>query len=84
MAKFAQQDDSSEYIIVTECGMTNKLREDLPGKTFFSFCNFCPYMKIITLQSVYDSLLHNQFEIKLDENIRIRAKKAIDKMIAVS
>lgn len=84
MAKFAQLDNSSEYIVVTECGMTDKLREDLPGKTFFSFCNFCPYMKIITLQSVYDALLKNQYEIQLNENIRLQAKKAIDKMLAVS
>lgn len=84
MAKYAQQDAGNEYIIVTECGMANKLREDLPGKTFFSFCNFCPYMKIISLQSVYDSLLKKQYEISVDEHIRLQAKKAIDMMVAIS
>lgn len=81
MAKYAQQSNSSEFIVVTECGMVNKLREDVPGKIFFSFCNFCPYMKIITLQSVYDALLKNQFEVDVPVKIQTEAKKAIDKML---
>ena len=84
MAKYASRNDSSEFIVVTECGMTNKLREDVPGKQFFSFCNFCPYMKVTTLQSVYESLQQNQFEIIVSESLIIPAAKAINRMFEVA
>jgi quinolinate synthase len=84
MAKFADSDGASEFIVVTECGMTNKLREDVPGKRFFSFCNFCPYMKVTTLESVLESLQKMQNEIKVEEKVRTEAAKAVNKMLALA
>ncbi|MDP7336632.1 MAG: quinolinate synthase NadA, partial [Candidatus Marinimicrobia bacterium] len=56
MAKFAKLDNAKDFIVVTECGMTEKLREDAPDKNFHSFCNICPYMKTTTLPLVVNSL----------------------------
>ena len=81
MAKFAQQDLSGEFIVVTECGMTNKLREDVPGKNFYSFCNFCSYMKATTLDLVLESLTENKHQIHLPVKTMNQARKAIVKMI---
>jgi quinolinate synthase len=81
MAKFAQQDQSGDFIVVTECGMTNKLREDVPGKHFYSFCNFCPYMKATTLELVLQSLKEEKHLIELPEEIIARAKKSIVRML---
>jgi quinolinate synthase len=81
MAKFANTDAASEFIVVTECGMTNKLREDVPGKRFFSFCNFCPYMKVTTLESVLESLQKMQHEITVEEKVRTEAAKAVNRML---
>ena len=84
MAKFAKSDGSKNFIVVTECGMTDKLRQDVPEKNFLSFCNVCPYMKSTTLPLVARALITNQNEITLPEDIIKGARKAIDRMLAVS
>ena len=84
MAKFAKSDGSKNFIVVTECGMTDKLRQDVPEKNFLSFCNICPYMKSTTLPLVVKSLIHNTNEITLPEDIIANARKAIDRMLKVS
>jgi len=81
MAKFANSSDAQDFIVVTECGMTEKLREDVPNKNFYSFCNICPYMKSITMPLVVSSLVHNQHEITLPEDIIVKARKALDRML---
>ena len=84
MAKFAKSDNSKDFIVVTECGMTDKLREDVPEKNFLSFCNVCPYMKSTTMPLVARALATNTHEITLPEHIIANARKAIDKMLQFS
>ena len=84
MAKFAKSDGSKNFIVVTECGMTEKLREDVPEKNFLSFCNICPYMKSTTLPLVVKSLISNTHEINLPEDIITKARIAIDRMLEFS
>ena len=84
MAKFAKSDGSRNFIVVTECGMTDKLRQDVPEKNFLSFCNICPYMKSTTLPLVIRSLVHNAHEITLPKDIIVNARKAIDRMLQIS
>ena len=84
MAKFAKSDGSKNFIVVTECGMTEKLRQDVPEKNFLSFCNVCPYMKSTKLPLVIRSLVHNMHEISLPEDIIADARKAIDRMLVIS
>jgi len=64
--------------------MTDKLRQDVPEKNFLSFCNVCPYMKSTTLPLVARALITNQNEITLPDNIIRDARKAIERMLAVS
>ena len=84
MAKFAKSDGSKNFIVVTECGMTEKLRQDVPNKNFLSFCNVCPYMKSTTLPLVVKSLVTNTHEINLPEDTIANARKAIDNMLKFS
>ncbi|MCH8003455.1 MAG: quinolinate synthase NadA [Nanoarchaeota archaeon] len=81
MAKFANSNGAKDFIVITECGMTEKLREDVPNKNFYSFCNICPYMKSITMPLVVQSLIHNQHEITLPQDIIVKARKALDRML---
>ena len=81
MAKFANSNDAKDFIVVTECGMTEKLRQDVPNKNFYSFCNICPYMKSTTMPLVVRSLMYNQYEITLPQDIIVKARKALDKML---
>lgn len=84
MAKYAQQTESGDFIVVTECGMTNKLREDVPGKNFYSFCNFCSFMKATTLDLVLKSLQEEKYQIHLSKEIIADAKKSIVRMLEVA
>ena len=84
MAKFAKLDGSKNFIVVTECGMTEKLRQDVPEKNFMSFCNICPYMKSTTLSLVARSLATSTHRISLPDNIIRDARKAIDRMLELS
>lgn len=84
MAKFANSSNAKDFIVVTECGMTEKLREDVPDKNFHSFCNICPYMKYTTLPLVVSSLTQKQHEITLPEETIKKAKKALDRMLEYS
>ncbi len=84
MAKFAKSDNSKNFIVVTECGMAEKLREDVPEKNFLSFCNICPYMKSTTLPLVVRSLVSNTHEIALPEDVTANARKAINRMLELS
>jgi len=84
MAKFANSNGAKDFIVITECGMTEKLREDVPNKNFYSFCNICPYMKSITMPLVVNSLIHNQHEITLPHDIIVKARKALDRMLEFS
>ena len=81
MAKFANSNNAKDFIVVTECGMTEKLREDVPDKNFHSFCNICPYMKSVTLPLVVNALVHNVHEITLPEDTMAKARKALDRML---
>jgi quinolinate synthase len=81
MAKFASEDTSEDFVVVTECGMANKLREDVPGKNFFSFCNFCSYMKATTLPMVAQSLYCERYRIDLPREIINKARKSIVRML---
>lgn len=84
MAKVAKNSPAKEFIMVTECGMAEKLREDVPEKTFHSFCNICSYMKMTNLYFVERALLKNQYEINVPAEIADRARIAINRMLELS
>ena len=81
MAKAAADDEAQEFIVVTECGMKEKLMIDVPQKDFLSFCNICPYMKAIDLDNVLGAMLNNQFEIEIEATIAEKARLAVQRMI---
>jgi len=85
MIKFARQTDARVMIIATESGLLHRLGKENPGKTFVPVTRkaLCPNMKKITLEKVLWSLEDMKYEIKVPENIRVRAKLALDKMLAI-
>ena len=62
-----------------------KLKKDNPDKTFYLLAQglICPNMKKNTLLSVYNALNEMKYEINLDENIRIKAKETLDRMLKI-
>ena len=85
MIKFAQREDVKEVIVGTEMGLIYRLRKENPGKKFIPVSEqaICPNMKLITLEKVLWSLEEMKPVIKVPENIRLKAKAAVDRMLAV-
>ncbi len=84
MAGYAQKSTAQKFIIVTECGMAQRLRMDVPGKQFMGFCNLCHFMKANTLTLAARALIRNEYKIELDAKIMARAKRALDRMMELT
>ncbi len=85
MLRFAKQSDAKRFIIATETGIIHTLKKENPDKEFFaaSTRSVCPNMKLITQDKVLWSLEDMHYKITVPEDIRTRAKNALDRMIAI-
>ncbi|RJQ43944.1 MAG: quinolinate synthase [Nitrospiraceae bacterium] len=85
MIRFATSSDAKEFIIGTETGILYKLRKDNPEKTFYPLRKdmVCPNMKKTSLYSVLHAMETMTYKIKVPEEIRIPAKRALDRMLAI-
>ncbi len=81
MIKYAKSSNVKEFIVVTEEGMCNRLRREVPGKKFYPCAGICENMKKITLEKVYKSLKDENYEVKVPKEIAERARKALEKML---
>jgi len=81
----AKNSNAAEFIIATEPGVMCSLREDNPGKTFYPAREraICPDMKKITLNKVLQSLETMQPEVRVPEEIAARARRAVERMVAI-
>jgi len=87
----AEQSSTSSFIVLTEPGILHQMRLKLPQKEFFEVpgadgcsCNACPYMRLNTLEKVWQCLDRMEPEIVMDEALRLRALAPIEKMLAMS
>ncbi len=85
MERFVRAATVDEFIVGTEVDMVTRLRGDNPGRRFFpaSELVFCPNMKKITLEKVLWSLEEMQFTVTVPEDIRTRARAAVEAMISL-
>ena len=85
MLKFVRTSDKKEFIIATEIGIIHTLKKQNPGKIFYPASEkfICPNMKKITLEKVLFSLEDNKYIIKVPDETAQKAKKALDRMVAV-
>jgi quinolinate synthase len=85
MLKYAAQSSSKEFIIGTEIGLLHRLNRENPGKKFIPATRYavCPNMKMNTVGSIIRALERNEHVIKVPEDIRKRAKLALDRMLEV-
>lgn len=88
---YAKKDDCQTFIVVTETGILHQMMKDSPNKTFIPAppdngcaCNDCPHMKLNTLEKLYLCMKYEQPELLMDENLRIAAKKPIERMLEIS
>ncbi len=85
ICRFAQQTEAREIIVGTEIGIIHRLEKENPGKKFIPASEkaVCPNMRLITLEKILWALEEMAPEVKVPEGIRIRAKAAVDKMLAI-
>jgi quinolinate synthase len=91
LLKYTERKGLNSFIVATEAGILHKMKEGSPQKTFIAAppdntcaCNDCPHMKLNTLEKLYLCMKYEQPEILMDEELRIAAKKPIDKMLELS
>jgi len=74
---------SNHVIMVTECSMSDNVQEAHPELHFVKPCTICPHMKKISLEKTLESLRHLQYEVRVPEDVRVRALRAVERMIEV-
>jgi quinolinate synthase len=85
MCRYARRDDVSEMIVGTEVGIIHRLKKESPGKKFYPATEqaVCPNMRLITLEKMLWSLEAMAPQVTVPEEIRLKAKAAVDKMLQV-
>ena len=91
LLKYAVCERANEFIVVTESGILHQMQKEAPHKVFIPAppttncaCNDCPYMKLNTLEKLYLCMEYETPEIFMEENLRLAAKKPIDRMLEIS
>lgn len=89
---FAQNDDCEEFIVATESGILHEMQKQCPNKVFIPVppltgncaCNECAYMRLNTLEKLYNCLKYEWPYVEIDEAMRERAKLPIERMLEIS
>jgi quinolinate synthase len=87
----AEESPAQSFIVLTEPGILHQMRLKVPGKQFFEVpgadgcsCNACPYMRLNTLEKLWQCLDRMEPEIVMEEALRLRALAPIETMLAMS
>jgi quinolinate synthase len=84
MIRYVEESNAPQYLLLTECAMGDNIAAANPEKEMLGLCRVrCPHMNEITLEDTLDSLKNNRYVIEVPENIRIRAAKAVQRMIEI-
>jgi len=84
MINYIRDNQLPRYLLLTECAMGDNIHAENPNREMLRMCHVrCPYMNQIQLKDTYNALLFNQYEIKLDEEIRQRAFHAVNRMLHI-
>jgi quinolinate synthase len=81
MVRYAEQSAADKFLIVTECGLSDRLLMEIPEKHFYKACKLCRYMKMITLPATLDSLKNLRSEVTLSVEVREAARRALERML---
>ncbi len=91
LLKFTMKSDAQRFIVATETGILHQMKKNCPDKEFIIVpsdescsCNDCPYMKLNTLEKLYQALLDEKPEIIMDETLMKQAEIPIQRMLDIS
>jgi len=83
LANYVKDEQPPKVVLLTECSMSDNVAAENPETNFIRPCNLCPHMKRITLENILECLQEMKHEVVMDEDVRIRAKAAIDAMLTL-
>lgn len=85
MINFVKNSDKNEFVIATEVGILHRLKKLKPSAEIFPLSekSVCEYMKMITIEKLYDALLNEKFEVKVPEELAAKARVSIERMLAI-
>ncbi len=81
MISWVQNRQPEKVMMVTECSMSDNVAVENPDVNFIRPCNLCPYMKMITLKNILESLVYMKEEVTIDPQIAAPAREAVERMI---
>ncbi|MBS1731439.1 MAG: quinolinate synthase NadA [Bacteroidetes bacterium] len=91
LLNFVKTNHHTDFIVATETGILHQMQKDAPGKNLIPAppdnscaCNDCPHMKLNTLEKLYLCMKYELPEITIDESLRVKALKPIEKMMEIS
>ena len=92
LLKYSIEDEATEFIVATESGILHKMQQSAPHKTFIPAppedstcaCNECNYMKLITMQKLYNCLKYEWPVIEVDAEVARKAVRPINRMLEIS
>ena len=92
LLKFSISDEATEFIVATESGILHEMQKACPEKTFIPAppedstcaCNECNYMKLITMQKLYNCLKYEWPTVEVDKDIAEKAVRPINRMLEIS
>ncbi|MCL4266428.1 MAG: quinolinate synthase NadA [Anaerolineae bacterium] len=84
LIRFVEQTNAPSYLLLTECSMGDNITAAHPDKEMLRLCSVrCPHMNQIRLEDTRDALRYTQYEIHVSEEIRVRALRSVERMLAI-
>ncbi len=84
MIKYVEQTTAPRYLLLTECAMGDNVAAANPEKEMLRLCRVrCPHMNEITMEDTLNALKYTRYGIEVPEQIRVRAARAVERMIAI-
>jgi quinolinate synthase len=84
MIKYVRESKAPHYLLLTECSMGDNIAAANPDKEMLRLCMVrCPHMNTITMEDTRDALKYNRYVIEIPEEIRLKAFRAVDRMIKI-
>jgi quinolinate synthase len=85
MTRYVRESNAKRFLILTECAMGDNIAAENPDKEMLRMCSIrCPHMNEITLEDTLTCLREDIYQIEVPEDIRIRAKRSLDRMLEMS
>ncbi len=84
MIKYVRETKAPQYLLLTECSMGDNIAAENPDKEMLRLCMVrCPHMNTITMEDTLYALKYNRYVIEVPEEIRVRAERAVRRMIEI-